>query len=113
MLETELGYEQLGAEDKIPVTTAENPDGTGEYVIIDHGYDFLSLDVSFNPKYETDKICLYGIISPSVNYLIIDQLILNKYTKDFLLGYNIGLGFRPKELFDGKFFCEIKYHNFF
>lgn len=114
LLEAELGYEQVGAEDNIPVTTSENPDGTGEYLVMDHAYDFLSLNIAFNPEYETDKICFYGIISPSINFLIKnrDQLILNKYANHFILGYNVGIGFKPKSIFKGKFFFEVRYHSF-
>jgi len=114
LLEAELGYEQVGAEDKIPVTTSENPDGTGEYLIMDHAYDFLSLSVAFNPEYKTNKFCFYGIISPSINFLIKnrDELILNKYVNRFILGYNIGIGFKPKNIFTGKFFFEVRYQRF-
>lgn len=113
--EVELGYKQEGAEDKIPVTTTENPDGTGQFVIIDHAYDFLSLNLSWQPKIETNDISLYGIISPSLNYLLKnrDQIILNDDINKLVLGYNVGLGFQPKNIINGKLFVEVKFGGSF
>lgn len=113
--EAELGYRQEGAEDKIPFTTSENPDGTGEFAIIDHAYDFISLNLAFQPKYENDNICLFGIISPSLNYMIKnrDQVILNDNIEKLLFGYSFGLGFQPKNILEGNLFAEFRFNNFF
>ncbi len=112
--EAELGYRQEGAEDKIPVTTSESPDGTGEFVIIDHAYDFISLNLAFQPKYENDNICLFGIISFSFNNMIKnrDQLILNRNVEKFLFGYSFGLGLQPKNILTGNLFFELRFNDF-
>lgn len=112
--EAELGYRQEGAEDKLPATTSESPDGTGEFVIIDHAYDFLSLNLALQPKYENDNICLFGIISFSFNNMLKnrDQLILNNNVEKFLLGYSFGLGLQPKNILNGKLFFEFRFNDF-
>ena len=113
--ETELGYKQEGAQDKIAVTTVDNPDGNGQFVTIDHGYDFISLNLSFQPKLENKDACLYGIISPTLNYMIKnrDQIVLDNNITKFVLGYNLGLGFQPKNFLNGKLFIEAKYGSTF
>lgn len=113
--EMELGYKQEGAEDKIPVTTAENPDGNGQFIIIDHAYDFLSFNISLQPKYETKDICLFAIISPSLNYMLKnrDQILLSADINKLILGYNLGLGFQLKSILNGNLFFEVKYGGSF
>lgn len=113
--EAELEYKQEGAEDKIPITTAENPDGTGQFVIVDHGFDFLSFNISFQPKIETEDFCLFGIISPTLNFMLKnrDQIIWTDDINDFLFGYKAGIGFQPKNFLNGRLFAEIKYGGSF
>ncbi|MEG8948121.1 outer membrane beta-barrel protein [Rosettibacter firmus] len=111
----EMGYKQIGAEDKIPVTTSENPDGTGEFITLDHAYDFLVFQISFQPEYEMQAVKFYGIFAPTFNYMIgnRDQLIMNRYVKKFLIGYNLGIGIQPKTFLNGKLFLEVNYNGFF
>lgn len=113
--EIELGYKQEGAEDKIPVTTVENPDGSGQHITLDHAYDFISLNLSFQPKFESEDISLYGIIAPTLNYMIKnrDMVIHDEEITKLVLGYIIGLGFQPKNLMKGKLFVEVKFGSSF
>ncbi|MCL4550740.1 MAG: PorT family protein [Bacteroidetes bacterium] len=113
--EMELSYKQEGAEDKIPVTTSENPDGTGQFIIVDHAYDFLSFNISLQPKYETKDICLFAIISPSLNYMLKnrDQILLTEDINKLVFGYNIGFGFQPKSFLNGNLFLEVRYGGSF
>jgi len=114
-IETGLGYKQEGAEDKIPVTTAESPDGNGQFIIIDHAYDFLSLNIALQPKYEDEDICLFASISPALNYMLKnrDQILLPGDLNKFVLGYTVGAGFQPKSILNGKIFLEISYGGSF
>jgi hypothetical protein len=113
--EFEAGYKQEGAENKVPVTTIENPDGSGDYVTFDHAYDFISLNLSFQPKLENEDICLYGIVAASLNIMTKnrDMLSYGQNVDKYVPGYNYGLGFSPKNFLNGKIFVEMKYGSSF
>ncbi len=113
--EFDLGYRQEGAEDKLPVTSVTHPEGTGQFVIIDYVYDFLSLNLGIHPKYENDDVCIYGIISPSLNILLKfrDQLIMEDDVDKIIPGWNLGIGFQPKNLLNGNLFVELKFGSSF
>lgn len=113
--EFEAGYKQEGAEAKIPVTTLHNPDGTGDYMILDHAFDFVSLNLSVQPKIENKNICLYGILSGSLNFLVKtrDQLYSNTEIDKCIPGFNLGAGFQPKDFLNGKIFIEARYGGAF
>ena len=40
----------------IAITTMDQPDGTGEYTIWDHEYDFLNTKINLRPKYDNQSI---------------------------------------------------------
>ena len=111
----ELGYKQEGAEDQIAVTTWEDPDGTGEFLRLDHEFDFAYFALSFQPKIETERFSFYGIISPTINYLLkySDAVYLKGDIDDIVFGYNVGFGFHPKTILNGKVFFEAEYGSSF
>lgn len=113
--EVDLGYKQVGAEDQIPFTTPENPDGTGQFLIVDHAYDILSLNIAMQPKYENKNICLFAVISPTLNYMIKnrDQTLLDDHINELIIGYNVGAGFQPKNILSGNIFIEVKFGGSF
>ncbi len=113
--EMELGYKQEGAEDKITVTTVDNPDGTDQFIILDHAYDFVTFNVSVQPKYENNDVCIFLILSPSLNFMVKnrDQIFLNDDPKKLVFAYSVGIGFQPKNILNGKLFLEVKYGSSF
>jgi opacity protein-like surface antigen len=93
---TGIHFLQKGARDELPVTTMDQPDGTGEMLSIKPRLDYLSIELLAKLRYETSFATLYGIAGPRVDFLI----GRNKYAEgavfdDFRsteFGINIGGG---------------------
>ncbi|MGE5807431.1 MAG: outer membrane beta-barrel protein [Ignavibacteria bacterium] len=114
-LQNELMYHEEGAEDKILVTTVDNPDGIDEGLTWDHEYDFLKYNLNVRPSYPIEESYIYLIIGPSINYLLKarDFFYYDQELKNFYFGYNAGLGFTLRGLIDCSLLMEIKYNGYF
>lgn len=111
----DMSYSNEGAEDKIPVTTFEKPDGTGDFFIWDREFDFLNTELLLKSAYETEEIKFYGLIGPEMKILLYERnvFIYGTKPKNFLFGYSVGFGFLPKEILNGKVFIEFKFGDSF
>ncbi|MCF8296842.1 MAG: PorT family protein [Melioribacteraceae bacterium] len=96
-MEGEIGYAQKGAKHKIVITTISQPDGTGEYGIIDNRLDYLSISLMGKVKYNLELIIPYIILGPEYNYLLskkIDQgfeVVYDAFKKN-IFGFSAGFG---------------------
>lgn len=113
-IQSELSYLEEGSEDELLVTTADNPDGNGDYMVSDHEYDFLKLNFSIRPKYKFDKITPYLLLGPSISYLLKDRgTFFIEDLEKVHFGYSLGLGINIDKVFNNSFFCEFKYNDYF
>lgn len=112
-VETELLYNKEGAEDKILVTTTENPDGIDE-MAWDHEYDFIKLGFNLKPKISLVDTEIFLILGPSVNYLLKNRgaFYLNEKLKKIYFGYNLGFGAKLDSLLGFPVLVEIKYNDY-
>lgn len=96
-VEGEIGYVPKGTKDKIPITTASQPDGTGEYININNRLNYLSISLLAKYKYHLELFTPYIILGPEYNYLLskqIDQgfeIVYDKFRKN-LWGFTVGVG---------------------
>ncbi len=114
-IQFDVSYSNEGAEDKLPITTSENPDGTGDFFIWDREFDFLNTELILKPAYETEAIKFYGLIGPEMKIWLYERnlFIYGTKPKNLLLGYSVGFGFLLKEIFNGKVFIEFKFSDSF
>ena len=112
-LESGLNYLQKGGEAEIMVTTPEQIDGTGEYIVADVQYDYLQLEVNMRPYYEIGKYDLYGIIGASLNYLLSvkNGRRPKNEIKEFTLSYSLGFGIEIKDIFNHSILLEFLYNS--
>ncbi len=68
-LEGEIGYLRKGFEDKIPITTMDQPDGTGDFITSNISLDYLSISALAKLKYVTEVISPYIILGPQLDIL--------------------------------------------
>ena len=93
--ESEFNYLQRGGQEKLPISTPEQPQGTGEEILYSVQFDYLQLQLNLRPNYPLKKYSVFGIIGISVNYLlgVKNSVIPIENFKDFTFSYSIGLGF--------------------
>ncbi len=111
----DISYSNEGAEDKIPITTFDQPYGTGDFMIWDHEFGFLNTKICLKPIYEFESLQLYALIGPELKFLLYkkDTYLVATNPKNFLLGYNLGFGFLPKDIFGGRVFMEFRFSDSF
>lgn len=118
-VEIEIGFIQKGMSKVFHsnVMSSDQPDGT--YQTADYTFEqtvkYLQLNVNSQLKYKIGSVIPYMIIGPSVGYLlgISGFTLTNEMRKDFLFGYNLGLGVNLGELFNREIFVEAKYNGDF
>ncbi len=116
--QTELGYLQKGFEDKIPITTTAQPDGTGEFVSINNRVNYLSFSALAKFKYDTGVLSPYLIVGPQFNFLIskeIDkgwEVIFDKFKKNNM-GISAGAGAEINNVLPVTMLIEYRYERDF
>ena len=112
-LETQLSYLQKGAENKFEITTANQPEGTGEFLTYDVQFDYIQLQLGIRPKYATNKIEAYSFIGGSFDYLLgVKNLPTPKdQFKNFVFGYAVGVGLSFNEILNNVLFLEVIYNS--
>lgn len=72
-------------------------------------FKYLQININGQIKQNIGKFWIYGIAGPAVGYLIKAEnfVLLNNFKKDFIWGYNLGLGIE----FNKSVFFEIKYNG--
>lgn len=69
-IEGEIGYLRKGYEEKIPITTMAQPDGTGDFITTNIALDYLSVSALVKLKYELEIISPFIILGPQLNFLL-------------------------------------------
>jgi hypothetical protein len=108
-LESEFNYLQRGGQEKLPITTPEQPQGTGEEIVFSVQFDYFQLQLNSRPNYSFKKYNVFGIIGISVNYLlgVKNSVIPIENFKDFTFSYSLGAGIELQALSNHSFFIEF------
>ena len=74
-------------------------------------FKYLQVNINGQIKQNIGDIPIYGIIGPAIGYLLDAEnfVLLSNFKKDFIFGYNLGLGID----FNKSTFLEIKYNGDF
>ena len=117
-IEGEFGFTRKGFTDEIPITTAESPDGTGQYMDINNSLDYLSISVLGKVRFEAGKLSPYVIAGPQINYLI-NKNVSNGWDIAFdqfrktNLGLTVGAGTELNDLLPFTLLLEYRYERDF
>ena len=117
-LEGELGYTRKGFTDNIPITSADSPDGTGEYININNSLDYLSISVLGKIRFSAGGLSPYIIAGPQFNFLI-NKNIGNGWDIAFdqfrktNLGIIVGAGTELNDLLPFTILLEYRYERDF
>lgn len=112
-MEGEIGYAQKGAKYKIAITTITQPDGTGEYRIINNRLNYLSISLMGKVKYNLELFTPYIVLGPEYNYLLNKQIekgfevVYDKFKKN-IFGFSLGIGSEIK-LLSANIIVEYRY----
>lgn len=92
------------------VTPGNDPDLITE-VYKSVTFKYLQFNTNSQIKQNIGKFWIYGIAGPAVGYLIKAEnfVLLNNFKKDFIWGYNLGLGIE----YNKSIIFEIKYNGDF
>jgi len=75
---------------------------------------YLQLETNIQPKYKIDNISIYGILGPTLNYLISTNLAhTDNELHQVSIGYGLGIGVELKKVKDKSIFAEVKYDGDF
>lgn len=95
-LSTDLGFVQKGMQKKIEETTAEFPEGTGEYTTFKTTYGYVSLSPMLKGFYNFDRFTTYALIGPRIDYEVMYESNINtevvNETNKLILGVTYGVG---------------------
>lgn len=117
-LQAELGYLQKGFEDKIPITTIVQPDGTGEFITVNNRLNYLSFSALAKLKYENEILTPYIIIGPQLNVLLSKNIekgweVVFDSFKENNIGLSIGVGTEIKNVLPISILLEYRYESDF
>jgi opacity protein-like surface antigen len=114
-LQCEISYLRKGSSktNEYPVTTAANPDGTGETVRMttDLGVQYLSLNVTARPGLRAGDVVVYAIVGPNISYVLTANNLVqtgNSLNKA-QVGYTLGLGADLTPVLGRNLFLEVSY----
>ena len=112
-LESEFNYLQRGGQEKLPITTAEQPQGTGEEILYSVQFDYLQLQFNLRPYNSIKNYKVFGVIGISVNYLISvkNSVIPIENFKDFTFSYSLGAGIELQVLSSNSFLIEFSMNS--
>ncbi len=93
-IESEILYLQKGGEEKFEITSISHPAGTGEFIISDIQFDYLSFQTSIRPNYSYKEVNLYLLAGGTISYLLgVKGGFKPKGDfKSYSFGYSIGFG---------------------
>jgi len=117
-LEGEIGFLKKGFEDKVPITTMTQPDGTGEYITVNNGLNYLIISVLAKLKYKLGMFSPYIIVGPQFNLLLSKNIqkgwgvVLDKF-KENNIGISVGVGSEIKNILPISILVEYRYERDF
>ncbi len=98
------------------ITTADNPSaGTLEKITTIETIKYLQLNINGQLKYCAGAVTVYGIIGPAVSYILGSEnfIIIKENKKDFIFGYNLGIGLDLSKWINKSIFIEARYNGDF
>ena len=109
----ELHYIQKGFTTTLPVTTAAQPDGTGEDITFKPRVDYLSLPILAKVRFEVGSFTPYVFAGPRVDFFLSNTddgfaLVLDKFKKTDV-GVSIGIGAEVPLSFVSYLLAEFRY----
>ncbi|GAB6283745.1 MAG: hypothetical protein STSR0008_25480 [Ignavibacterium sp.] len=111
-LEVETSYILKGSsENRIETVTPGNDADLITEVNKSVTFKYFQININTQIKQNVSDVLIYGIVGPTVGYLFDAEnfILLTNFKKDFILGYNLGLGIG----FNKNIFIEIKYNGDF
>lgn len=117
-LEIEVSYLYKGSSNSMDIltTSPDNPDGTGNKEKYKYSQTLKYIQIGINPqiKYNFGGIIAYGIVGPTISYLVDyeNTLMIKDKRTDLTFGYNFGLGIDFSNVWKG-LFIEAKYNGDF
>ena len=110
-IESEILYLQKGGQDKHEITTINQPDGTGEFLINDIQFDYLHFQTCIRPNYSIKSVNMYLLTGGSINYLLGLKGGFKPKSdfKNFGFGYSVGIGIEFLNSLD----LFLFFHSFF
>jgi hypothetical protein len=103
-MSADLGFVQKGTQQEMEITTAEQPEGTGEYTTLKTTVGFVSLSPMLKGFYRFKSLTTYALIGPRIEYWVsyepsFNSPIFRDFNK-FVWGitYGAGVEYRIKKL---------------
>jgi opacity protein-like surface antigen len=117
-MQAELGYLQKGFEDKVPVTTAAQPQGTGNFITVNNRLNYFLFSILAKFQYETAILSPYIIAGPQLNILLSKDIekgwenVFDKFVETNI-DLSIGVGAELKNLLPITILLEYRYERDF
>lgn len=117
-VEGEIGYLRKGFKDKVLITTASQPDGTGEYISENNSLDYLNISALAKFKYDLEIFSPYIVVGPQLNLLLNRNVeqgwkdVFDKF-KDTNIGLSVGVGSELKTILPITILVEYRYERDF
>ncbi|MDZ7292018.1 MAG: PorT family protein [candidate division KSB1 bacterium] len=110
-LQAEVSYLEKGAEEELPITTEDHPEGTGEFYTVDsYHFDYLAFSLLAQPKLKLGAVNPYVMVGPSLNLLIANRNGLYRDTKDLTPSLVLGAGVELLKPFAFPVLLEVRYN---
>ncbi len=112
--DAEIQYTQKGMKYSIPVTTASQPDGSGQYYTISPRIDYISIPILAKLRLPLAAVAPYLIIGPRFDFLIsrsggsLDAAISQFDRMDY--GLTLGAGVELNSIFPYGLLAEFRYN---
>lgn len=110
----EIQYTQKGMSFSIPVTTASQPDGSGQYYTISPRIDYISVPLLAKLLIPLTTVTPYVLVGPRFDFLLsrypdgLDQVVNNFDKMDY--GLTLGAGVELNSLFPFGLLAEFRYN---
>lgn len=114
--QVEIGYIRKGFTFKVPVTSAANPDGTGEFLANNGNLDYLLISALAKLKFDVKLFTPYIIAGPQLNLLLNKsaddgwKVVYEKLNKSNI-DISLGAGTEIKLLLPVSFLVEYRYER--
>ena len=111
-LESGLYYLQKGGKQKFPITTIEQPDGTGEFATADIQFDCLQFQTGLRPYINLKEVGFYALTTGTLDYLIgVTGVTPKSDYKDIVIGYTLGVGFEFPNILNNNILIEMLFSD--
>ena len=112
-LVTELNFLEKGAEHEMPVTTADNPDGTGATILWDASLTYINFSLLGKVRYNLNVVSPYVVLGPSLDVELNKSEEVSSIDIDKTrLGLKAGIG-SEINILPVKLFAEFVYQHDF